>query len=107
MVYKPAFYISRALTNSEKNFSILELEGLCIAYAVLKFQYYLLGRKFTILTDHKPLVNFNVSNVNNKRINKYALLLSDYQFQIKSIVGKDNHLPDVLSRLSIYIPDIE
>ena len=107
IVYKPAYYVSRALTKSERNFSVIELEGLCIVYAVLKFQYYLLGRQFTILTDHKPLVNFNVSNVNNKRINKYALLLSDYKFQIKSIVGKDNHLPDVLSRLSIHITDIQ
>ena len=87
-VKKPAYYISRSLSKSEKAFSIFELEGLAICWAVLKFQWYLLGRKFIILTDHRPLINFNLTNVNNKRINKYAMKLADYQFTIQSIRGK-------------------
>ena len=104
-VKKPAYYISRSLSKSEKAFSIFELEGLAICWAVLKFQWYLLGRKFIILTDHRPLINFNLTNVNNKRINKYAMKLADYQFTIQSIRGKENFIPDILSRHANSIPD--
>ena len=100
-IYKPALYISRSLTKAEEKYSVIELEGLAIVWAVTKLRRYLLGRKFTIFTDHKPLINFNVSNVNNNRINKFAMKLSDYQFNIQSIKGTDNHIPDILSRLAM------
>ena len=104
-ILKPAQYLSRALSNSENNYSVIELECLAIVWAVKKLQRYLLGRNFKILVDHRPLLKFNVSNVNNNRINKYAMYLSDYQFQIVTIRGTDNHIPDILSRLSTNIPD--
>jgi hypothetical protein len=107
IIYKPVQYLSRCLTNSEKQYSVIELECLAIFWALKKLQRYLLGRKFTVLVDHKPLKNFNVSNVNNNRINKYALHLSDYQFEIKTIKGIDNHIPDILSRLSVHITDTD
>ena len=106
-ILQPAQYLSRALSESEKKYSVIELECLAIFWAVRKLQRYLLGRHFTILVDHKPLMNFNISNINNNRINKYAMYLTDYQFDIKTIRGKDNHIPDVLSRLSVNIPDSE
>ena len=81
------------------------MESLAIFWSVRKLLRYLLGRKFTILVDHKPLMNFNISNVNNNRINKYAMYLTDYQFEIKTIKGIDNDIPDVLSRLNVNIPD--
>ena len=104
-ILKPALYLSRCLNLSEKNYPIIELECLAVAWSVRKLQKYLLGRKFVILVDHKPLLKFNINNINNARINKYAMLLSDYSFEIKSVSGKDNHIPDVLSRLSVHIPD--
>ena len=33
------------------------------------------------------------------------MFLTDYQFEIKSIKGRDNHIPDILSRLSKDIVD--
>ena len=105
--YKPVLYLSRSLSNSENKYPIIELECLAIFWSVRKLQRYLLGRKFTILVDHKPLMNFNISNVNNNRINKYAMYLTDYQFEIKTIKGMDNQIPAVLSHLSVNIPDTE
>ena len=105
IIYKPVQYLSRSLSDSEKKYPIIELECLAIFWSVRKLQRYLLGRHFTVFVDHKPLVNFNISNVNNTRINKYAMYLADYQFEIRTIRGKDNHIPDVLSRLSSNIPD--
>ena len=104
-IYKPAYYLSRSLTDAEKKYSVIELECLAIFFAVKKFQRFLLGRHFTILVDHKPLLTFNINNVKNNRINKYAMFLTDYQFEIKSIKERDNHIPDILSRLSKDIVD--
>ena len=51
------------------------------------------------------MIRFNLDNINNKRINKYAMLLADYQFDVKPIRGCNNHIPDILSRYSSDIPD--
>ena len=107
VILKPTNYLSRALSQSEKKYSVIELECLAIVWSVIKLQRYLLGREFIIMTDHKPLLNFNISHINNNRINKYAMILADYQFQLKSIKGSDNHIADILSRLSVNIKDHE
>lgn len=53
---RPIAFISRALTKSELNYAPIEKEGLAIIFSVSKLRQYLLGNKFTIRTDHKPLL---------------------------------------------------
>ena len=48
-------YISRKLLPNEKNYSTVEKEALAIKWALDKLRYYLLGREFTLVTDHAPL----------------------------------------------------
>lgn len=53
---KPIAFISRALTKSEINYSVIEKEALAIIFSVTKLKQYLLGLNFELATDHKPLV---------------------------------------------------
>ena len=47
---------SRSLAPVEQRYSQTEREALAITWGVLHFHLYLYGNKFTVLTDHKPLV---------------------------------------------------
>ena len=98
-ILHPIQYLSRNLTKPERNYSTIERECLAIVWALQKLQKYLLGRTFTLLTDHKPLVAFNKKKISNEKINRWAMLLADYKFDIKPVKGSDNVVADVLSRL--------
>ncbi|KAF4528567.1 hypothetical protein B566_EDAN014780 [Ephemera danica] len=47
---------SRGLTKTVSRYAVIESEALGIVWACQKFHDFIMGKKCTILTDHKPLV---------------------------------------------------
>ena len=94
----PVLYLSRKLLPSEKNYSTVEKECLSLVWAVKRLNTYLCGREFVVETDHAPLLHLNKAKTENGRLMRWALLLNQYRFRLRSVPGNKNHGPDFLSR---------
>ncbi|XP_067260366.1 uncharacterized protein [Chanodichthys erythropterus] len=66
----PVLYISRKLSKREAKYSTIEKECLAIRWAVLTLRYYLLGREFTLCSDHAPLQWLHRMKDTNARITR-------------------------------------
>lgn len=67
-IEKPLAFGSRTLNDTELKYSTTEKEALAIVWAVQKYKPYLYGRKFTLVTDHKPLIFIKSSSKNSKHV---------------------------------------
>ncbi|TLY46627.1 MAG: DDE-type integrase/transposase/recombinase, partial [Gammaproteobacteria bacterium] len=106
-VEKPIAYQSRTLSDTERNYSQIEKEALSIVFAVKKFNQYLYGRKFILMTDHKPLLSIFGSKKGlpifaASRLQRYAVFLSGYDFDIEYVRSEKNNA-DCLSRLPLNV----
>ncbi|XP_050314887.1 uncharacterized protein LOC126749236 [Anthonomus grandis grandis] len=94
----PISYASRTLNSTECNYSTIEKELLAIVWATKYFRPYLFGRKFTIITDHKPLQwLFSIKEPNSKLV-RWRLKLQEYEYTIQYKKGIHNSNADALSR---------
>lgn len=96
-VERPIAFGSRTLNPTECNYATNEKEALAIIWAVKKYQPYLYGNRFTLVTDHKPLT-FIKSSEKNTKILRWRLELENYDYDIIYKEGKTNVVADALSR---------
>jgi len=99
---RPIAYMSKALNAAQQKYSTTEREFYAIYLSLKRFHPYLSGRKFTIYTDHKPIVGLkfatNTTKISN-RLTMWALFLQEHDCNIIYQKGSTNKLADVLSRL--------
>ncbi|XP_052566467.1 uncharacterized protein K02A2.6-like [Culex pipiens pallens] len=101
---KAVQHASRSLTPAERNYGQPEKEALALVYAVTKFHKYLLGRPFTLQTDHKPLLSIFGSKKGiplhtANRLQRWPLTMLNYDFEIQHVSTNDFGCADMLSRL--------
>lgn len=92
-------FISRKLNKHERNYTITEKELLAIVFSCRKLRNYLLGNKVIVRTDHKALIFLKSCKLSHGRIMRWALLLQEYDLHYEFISGRENLVPDFLSRI--------
>ena len=85
---RPEAFTCRSLTNTERKYAQIEKEALSILWGVKRFHVYLYGRRFTLVTDHKPLTTIfypkkEVPAMTAARLPCYALFLAGFDYDIE------------------------
>lgn len=94
-------YAAKSLSDVECRYAQTEKEALGLVWATERFHYYLYGRSFDLVTDHKPLeVIFGKKSKPCARIERWVLRLQAYNYRVIYKPGKSN-IADPLSRLVI------
>ena len=92
---------SRSLTDTESRYSNLERECLAVTYGLENFEYYLLGRRIIVETDHSPLEQIFKKNINEAPSRLQRLLLRCLRFDVNVQYKQGRSIPvaDALSRV--------
>ncbi|KAL5500514.1 hypothetical protein EMCRGX_G012092, partial [Ephydatia muelleri] len=107
---RPIAFASRTLSAAELSYSQIEKESLSLVYGVKKFHQYLYGRKFVLVTDHKPLVTLlgptsGIPTLAAARLQRWALILSAYSYDLEFRPTQRHSNADGLSRLPVVSKD--
>ena len=81
----------------------MDKEALSIVFGVQRFHQYIYGRKFTLVTDHKPLLAIlgptsGVPTLAAARMQRWALILSAYTYNLEFRPTAEHSNADALSR---------
>ena len=103
---RPVAFASHTLTSSERNYAQVEKEALSLIFGVKHFHAYLYGRKFTIITDHKPLTAIlgpkkGIPPLAAARLQRWAWILSAYKYEIEFRPTGEHGNADGLSHLPL------
>ena len=99
--WRPVAFGSRSMSETEQRYAQIEKEALASTWTCEKFTTYILGMKFLIETDHKPLVPlFGNKHLDSlpPRILRFCLRLARFDYSIIHVPGKLLYTADTLSR---------
>ena len=96
---RPARFFSRKFNNAQIDYTTYNKELLAIVAALDHYRPQLVGHKFTILTDHKPLLTFQSQLCLNGKQARWHEIISQFDCKIQHISGIDNDIADALSRV--------
>ena len=105
----PVAFASRTLSPSECNYAQIEKEALALIFGIKKFHQYLYGRKFTLVTDHKPLKAIlgpkkGIPSLAAARLQRWAIILASYNYELEFRPTQEHCNADALSRLPLPRP---
>lgn len=99
-------FASTTLSDTEKKYRQLVKEALAIILGIRKCHKFIYGRSFKLVTDHEPLKQiFNSSKsilkLSAARLQRWAIILSAYNYELIYKKAEFNSNADGLSRLSL------
>jgi RNase H-like domain found in reverse transcriptase/Reverse transcriptase (RNA-dependent DNA polymerase) len=101
----PILFLSKKFNETERRYSSLERESLGVVIVVTKLRYFLLGTFFVLLVDAKPILALKNSVYDNSKLLRWSLKLSEYNYSVNYIKGREHFIPDYLSRYMHYPPE--
>ena len=99
-VEHPVCYYSKRLSKCQQRYSTVEKEAFALLSAVRTFRVYFGTHVVTVYTDHSPLQFIQRMANHNDKLLRYSLELQQYNIHIVHRSGKQNIIPDILSRPS-------
>ena len=105
---KPILFLSRLLTKAEKSYWLTELEVAGLVWVLKKVRHMAESTTTHILTDHSSIVdiatqkslNTSAAWKMNLRLVRASKFFQRFDLDVKHKPGKDNVVPDALSRLA-------
>lgn len=99
-------YVSQTLSENQRKYAQIDKEVYAIVYGIKKFHQFIYGNKFTLITDHRPLVQIfwptkGLLVFSAMRMQHYALFLQGYNYTIKYRKSEEHSNAECLSRLPI------
>ncbi|XP_062864461.1 uncharacterized protein K02A2.6-like [Trichomycterus rosablanca] len=109
---RPIAFASRSLTSAERNYAQIDREALSLVWGIKKFHHYLYGQRFTLVTDHQPLISiFNprkgIPVMSATRLQRWALFLGAHSYDIEFKGTKQHSNADGLSHLPLLTTEEE
>ena len=98
-IFQVIYYARRTLNDAQLNYATTEKELLAIAFAFDKFRPYLIGNKVIVHTDHSAIKYLMTKKDAKPRLVRWALLLQEFDLEIKDKKRIENLVADHLSRL--------
>lgn len=92
-------YASTTFSPAESRYSTIERELCAIRWGIKVFSPFILGTKFILYSDHRPLTYLHSLAITNSRLMRTLNDISDYDFEIRYRPGKENIIADAMSRL--------
>lgn len=92
-------YASKTLSRAERNYCVTRKELLAIVHAVRHFRPYLLGRHFTLRTDHGSLTWLMNFREPGGQLARWLEQLQEFDFEMCHRPGRKHQNADALSQL--------
>ena len=95
---RPCAFMSKKMIPAERNYPVHEQELLAIICALKEWRHHLHGKKFKVITDHHSLRYLHTQPHLSARQSRWCEYLSQFDYEIQYMEGKQNVVADALSR---------
>lgn len=102
-LWQPLGFFSKKLSPAEQKYSTYDRELLAAYLGTRHFVHLIEGRHTTLRTDHKPLTymfTLKTEKIVDRQVRQISFM-SQFFHDVEYVQGKDNTVPDALSRIEI------
>ncbi|UYV61064.1 hypothetical protein LAZ67_1003288, partial [Cordylochernes scorpioides] len=102
--WRLVYCVSKKTTEAEKMYHSSKLELMAIVWTLDRLRQFLVGIKFTVVTDCQALVYMNAKKTTNPQIARWYNLIQEYDFEIRHKPGEKMAHVDRMSRAPVDDP---